>query len=354
MTGITIVGGGIAGLALAAALDPRRFDVTVHEQRPGLPDAGTSLAMWPEARAALEEVGAYAALRGMPGIDRFPILTTGGRRLLELTVPPGLLVSRGDLLGALDAAVPASVRRVTGRVEVADDDPDGILVGADGAHSVVRPLVDPEHAEARLSPYLAVRGVVPVRLPLTDCGEHWGRGVLFGASPHPFGTNWYVAFRSDLGPRRIDVAEALGVARERLAGAGAVAISPVLDAAEVATTLAQRIWTTGPLRSFARGRAVLIGDAAHAMTPNLGRGACESLVDAVTLARLLAERPTEEALAAYDASRRPATQRLQSRAETAMRVALAERLQPARDGLAALVGRVVPSARPRAVAPASA
>lgn len=349
MVEVTIVGGGIAGLALAAALDPGSFDVTVHEQRQDLPEAGTSLAIWPEARAALEDIGAYEALRGMPGIDRFPILTTRGRRLVELTVPPGLLVSRGELLRALDAAVPASVQRATGRVEVAPEEPEGIVVGADGAHSVVRPLVDPTHADARLSPYLAVRGVVPQRLPAQYYGEHWGRGVLFGASPHPTGTNWYVSFRSDLGPRGVDVAEALGLARERLAEARAAAVAPVLNAAEVGTTLAQRIWTVGPLRTFARGRAVLIGDAAHAMTPNLGRGACESLVDAVTLARLLSGLPVADALAAYDAARRRTTQRLQRRAEMAMRVALAEQTQPVRDALTGLVGRTVPSARPREV-----
>jgi 2-polyprenyl-6-methoxyphenol hydroxylase-like FAD-dependent oxidoreductase len=348
MTRITIIGGGIAGLALAAALDSAKFDVTVHEQRPVLPDGGTSLAIWPEARAALEEIGAYAALRGMPGIDRFPILTVDGRRLVELTVAEGLLVARGELLRALDAAVPTSVRRVTGRVEtdVLNHDADTVLVGADGVHSVVRPLIDPARAEARVTPFLAIRGVVPLRLPVHEHGEHWGRGLLFGASPHPDGTNWYVSFRSDLGPRRVDTSEALALARDRLAAATAPAVAPVLAAATPATTLAQRIWTTAP-QTFIRGRAVLIGDAAHAMTPNLGRGACESLVDAVTLARLLSERPVDEALTAYNRKRRRPVRGLQRRAKTAMRVALADRTQPARDALVGLVGRLVPAARPR-------
>ncbi|MEP9384876.1 FAD-dependent monooxygenase [Nocardioides cheoyonin] len=352
MTRISIVGGGIAGLTLAAALDPERFEVTVHEQRPDLPDAGTTLAMWPEARTALESIGAYDALRGMPGIERFPILTTSGRRLLELSVPPGLLVSRGELLRALDAAIPASVRRMTGRVGDTSCDLADVLVGADGVHSVVRALIDPAKAHAHLTPYLAVRGVVPVELPASDYGEHWGRGVLFGTSPQPPGTNWYVAFRSELGPDRVDAAEALELAREKLSGARAAAIAPVLGAAEETTTLAQRIWTVGRLRTFARGRAVLVGDAAHAMCPNLGRGACESIVDAVTLARLLAEQPIEEALTAYDTARRRPTQQVQRRAETAMRISLAERIQPIRDALAGATGRIVPAARPRPAFPA--
>lgn len=63
MHGITIVGGGIAGLALAATLDPGRFHVTVHEQRNTLPTVETSLAMWPEARQALETVGILPEIR---------------------------------------------------------------------------------------------------------------------------------------------------------------------------------------------------------------------------------------------------------------------------------------------------
>jgi len=76
-TRIRIVGGGIAGLALAASLDPERFDVTLVEQRSHLPDVRTILAMWPEAVDALERLGVADRLRGIsPSIDRFPILRT--------------------------------------------------------------------------------------------------------------------------------------------------------------------------------------------------------------------------------------------------------------------------------------
>ena len=63
MDAITIVGGGIAGLALAATLDPDRFDVTVHEQRNVFPAVETSRAMWPQAQRALDSVGILPEIR---------------------------------------------------------------------------------------------------------------------------------------------------------------------------------------------------------------------------------------------------------------------------------------------------
>jgi 2-polyprenyl-6-methoxyphenol hydroxylase-like FAD-dependent oxidoreductase len=82
-----------------------------------------------------------------------------------------------------------------------------------------------------------------------------------------------------------------------------------------------------------------VGDAAHAMTPNLGRGACEALVDAVALADLLNSRPIDEALRAYDRDRVLRTQALRAASRALMVVALAGPAQPARDLLVRALGR---------------
>lgn len=80
------------------------------------------------------------------------------------------------------------------------------------------------------------------------------------------------------------------------------------------------------------GRAVLIGDAAHAMTPDLGRGACEALVSAATLTRHLTTTvDSDAALAAYDRERRRPTQRLQAMSYRMGRLAHARRLTGLRD-----------------------
>jgi 2-polyprenyl-6-methoxyphenol hydroxylase-like FAD-dependent oxidoreductase len=347
MEKVDIIGGGIAGLALAARLDPERFDVTIHEQRPELPTVGTTLAMWAGAQAALSELGlldtfkaegarlASGALREPSGD---PMLSMQGNVLRG--------VSRPALLRMLDSAVPSSVNRVTGKVAELPV-PDGLLVGADGVHSMVRRTAWGPRTEARPTPFLAVRGVIPSIPSPSDVGEYWGSGTLFGLAPTGSGTNWYASFRSSLGPDHVDLEEALTLTRHIFQDYSP-AVLQVLHEATPQTSLAQRIWTIPPLASYTQGRIVLLGDAAHAMTPNLGRGACEALVDAVTLGRLLNELPRKEALKAYNKKRILPTQQLRIASSMMGHVALADTLHPLRDLLLKNAGKRLAARREKA------
>ncbi|WP_261399498.1 FAD-dependent monooxygenase [Streptomyces misionensis] len=88
----------------------------------------------------------------------------------------------------------------------------------------------------------------------------------------------------------------------------------LLAAASEDAVMRHDIYELPPLDTFVRGRCVLLGDAAHAMTPNLGQGANQALEDAVTLAALLAAHPdTDCALARYDRERRPRTRMIARR-----------------------------------------
>ena len=338
METITIVGGGIAGLALAAALDAGRFDVTVYEKRPELPGVGNALGMWPNAQRALARLGILDQARAVS-----PVLGSGSVRNAQgepwITVDAGDMfgISRADLLQLLDAAVPASVHRITGQIRELPTD-GALVVGADGVHSVVRSKAWGPGTDARLTPYLALRGTLPTPVAPDEVGEYWGRGDLFGMAAARGGSFWYASYRSGLGPYGIDVPLVLEQARKRYAG-HAPSIRRALATATPEACLVQRLWTVPHLHSYVRGRAVLIGDAAHAMMPTLGRGACESLVDAVTLADLLNTLPENQALRAFDIRRRLRTRAVSLASSALGRVALADRGQPLRDRLLNLARR---------------
>ncbi|MET3919491.1 FAD-dependent monooxygenase [Arthrobacter sp. UYEF20] len=343
MDALSVVGGGIAGLALAAHLDPGRFHVTVHERREGPPPVETSLAMWPEAQLALDALGILPAVRAAgSGFGGMALRDGSGNVFFQAQAPGVIGVSRADLLRLLDAAVPGSVVRAYG--PVASLPQSGLVVGADGVHSVVHRAVWGERSRARLSPYLALRGIIDEPVPPGAGGEYWGRGQLFGITPASRGrTYWYASFRSELGPGGIDVDEALAATRARFSSQIA-GVDRVLAAATPGETLAQRIWTVPYPGRYARDGAVLVGDAAHGMTPNLGRGACEALIDAVTLADLLNSRPLPEALQAYNRRRLLRSQAMRVASSAMTRLALADRAQPLRDGLLRLAGRCRQSA----------
>lgn len=330
MEAITIIGGGIAGLALAARLDPDRFEVTIHEQLPGPPPVESSLAMWPEAQQALDAVGILPAIRAAGSrFEGMALRDVAGEVWIRAQVAGVIGVSRADLLRHLDAAVPESVTRVFGAVTSLPE--SGLLVGADGVHSVVRRAHWGPRSMERLSHYLALRGILNEPVPADAGGEYWGRGELFGIAPASRNrTYWYASYLSDLGPSGIDVAGALDLTRERFSGK-APGISRVLSAATPERTLAQRIWTVPALGRYAREGAVLVGDAAHGMTANLGRGACEALIDAVTLGELLNSRPLPEALKTYNRRRLLRTQALRLASSAMTRLVLAETAQPLRD-----------------------
>ncbi|MBT2584361.1 FAD-dependent monooxygenase [Arthrobacter sp. ISL-95] len=347
MEKVDIIGGGIAGLALAGILDPGRFDVTIHEQRPELPTVGTTLAMWPAAQQALSELGILGAVRSRGAMIKAGALRRpSGEPLLSMEGKGLLGVSRPELLRLLDMAVPRSVRREMGRVDHLPG-AAGLTVGADGVNSIVRRNIRGRQSSAKPTPFLAVRGVIPGTPLPQDIGEYWGRGQIFGLAPAGGGSNWYASFRSDLGSERIEVAEALEVTRSRYANHSR-AVQDVLATATPENSLAQRIWISPPLARYAQGNAVLVGDAAHAMTPNLGRGACEALIDAVTLGKLLNELPKEKALAAYGRKRVMRTQLLRIASSLMGSVALAQGAQPLRDVLLKQVGKRVSGARERA------
>lgn len=289
MAHITIVGGGVAGLTLAATLDPARFEVTLIERYPGRETVPTAFGIWPFALRALEQIDLADSLREQGLLLTSGVITGDStRRSRSFTQREAntWLITRPGLLALLEQAVPDTVRRVHARIEAPAELDGDLVVAADGARSVVRREVWGD--EPRDTGVVAIRGALPVPpdLPPDQMHEYWGEGMLFGVGPNPMaggtGTNWYASTR-----RPEESSEAALDWGRRAYGGFPDLVRATLAAARPEDTLVNTILESRRPSRLVRDRYVLVGDAAHAMSPNLGRGAGESLVDAVMLGQAL-------------------------------------------------------------------
>lgn len=326
MPTITVVGGGVAGLTLAATLDPTTYDVTLVERQPGRRTVPTVFGIWPFALDALERIKLAEPVRdGGYALTSAVITADSARRPVTMSRQGATMwaITRPALLAVLDGAVPDTVARVQSHVTDATALDGDLVVAADGARSVVRRQAWGD--EPRDTGIVAIRGVAPTppSMPLDQMREFWGEGMLFGTGPnrlpHGMGTNWYAsARRGEEAP-----AAALAWAREAYAGWPAL-VRETLAAADPEQMVVNTILESRRPRSLVHGRFVLVGDAAHAMSPNLGRGACEAMVDAIVLGEALNEHGPDGVRRYARARLRPG-QRTRTAAAAARRLALSPR-----------------------------
>ncbi|MFD7261893.1 FAD-dependent oxidoreductase [Streptomyces sp. NPDC059874] len=313
-----VVGAGVGGLATAIGLRRAGWEVTVLERRTALERYGTAFGIHPTAQSALDRLGLGDALRARAvpyreGRIRRPDGTVLAalplERIERKAGRPELLVSRPHLIDALLAELDrlGGTKIEYGRplaAEAAVQPGVDLLVGADGINSAVRTAHFGSRSRPRHIGTVAWIGTAGFETGVY--GETWGAGRFFGMTPvEPGRTNWYAT-----------VPEATTADELRDAFAGWHDPVPrVLAETDPSTWIRYEMRHLYPaLPAFtAAGRVALVGDAAHAMTPNLGQGACTALLDAEALTRAVAERGPAGlpgALRAYGAERRRSAQRV--------------------------------------------
>ncbi len=328
-----ISGAGIAGLSLAPRLRQRGMTPVVVERSPRLRDGGYMLGLSDPGLDAAERMGVADALRAARHMPRRLVYVDGDGRERFVIDGPALdrLVGerrfnllRGDIERALYERVCDEVEvRFGASVESIEEGRDGVgvrlgdgaeigcdlVVGADGLHSRVRALrFGPEERfvrplGARMAAFLLDRAAFPDAEPgasysLTEVGR--------AAALAPVSEDRLVAFfiwRTDGRPRLGAVEEEL---RHAFAGAG-WHVPALLDRLRAVQDVYFDEVAQVVMLRWSDGHAVLLGDAASAVSLIAGKGATLAMAGAVVLADALADRPgaIDEALAAYEGRLRP-------------------------------------------------
>ncbi|WP_350276419.1 FAD-dependent monooxygenase [Kribbella sp. HUAS MG21] len=319
-----IVGAGLGGLATAIALRRRGWGITVFERAPELAEVGAGISLWPNAVRALDLLGVGDEVRAVGGIEAAAgFRDAAGRRLFRSDIAAidelygqTLMIRRPALLDILKAAVPSDAVTLDTEVAVTGDRPtityDGrehtadLVVGADGIHSTVRSRLWPTAKRPEYAGYTTWRFITPPLHLDAEASESWGRGERVGIFPLADGSIYSYLTAST--PPGITYADDLTELRRRF-GHWHDPIPAMLDSVTNDDVLHHDIYSLPPLPSYVSGRAALIGDAAHAMTPDFGQGGGTALEDAVELAEALDANPdVESGLRDYDVRRRRRTQ----------------------------------------------
>jgi salicylate hydroxylase len=333
---IAIVGAGYGGAAAAKALSLLGADVKVYEQAPQMGEVGAGIGLRPATMARFRQWGIFDAIAKVSSAsDYFEILSATGGPIMKDTWPEfgeekhTYLIHRRDFIEALLGVLPEGMVQLGHRLETIEDKggrsvltfANGVtaeadlVVGADGIKSSVReqlfsdkgPVFSGEHAyrvvisaddahgmvtDDNLRMYIG-KGTKVYLLPL----RHRNQMSFDITALNPDGTWAPTITREDLlktvegfDERIVDITRGLD-----------------MDAVNI-----RAVYDIDPVDSWHTDSVVLMGDAAHSMLHHQGQGANSAIEDAGALADALAQADSvKEALALFQATRKPVTDELQ-------------------------------------------
>ena len=333
---IAIVGAGYGGAAAAKALSLLGADVKVYEQAPQMGEVGAGIGLRPATMARFRQWGIFDAIAKVSSAsDYFEILTATGEPIMKDTWPEfgeekqTYLIHRRDFIEALLGVLPEGMVQLGHRLETIEDKGDrsvltfangetveaDLVVGADGIKSAVReqlfsdkgPVFSGEHAyrvvisaddahgmvvDDNLRMYMG-RGTKVYLLPL----RHRNQMSFDITALNPDGT-WAPTITKE------ELLKTVEGFDERI-----VSIARDLD---MDTVNIRAVYDIDPVDSWHTDSVVLMGDAAHSMLHHQGQGANSAIEDAGALADALAQADSvKEALALFQATRKPVTDELQ-------------------------------------------
>jgi len=321
-----VIGGGIGGLTVGLALRKVGIDAQVYERAPVLREVGAGIGLSDMAVRILDTLGLGDLLR-----SRSLLGIQGGLKNAKgdvLFVIPAdefaeqlgsvAVLHRAELLGLLMQEIEPGRLHLGWEWIGFEQDRNGVtalfangetargdvLIGADGMKSAVRSRLIGLHTP-RYAGYTAWRTVVESDRSGLNIIETWGRGRRFGIVPMSRGRIYWFATKNTPEGERDPEGDSKQTLLKLFRG-WHEPVEALIEAATEGSILRNDIYDLSPLRRWVDNRVALLGDAAHAMTPNLGQGACQAIEDGAVLAACLSKSSRiDSALLEYQRRRVP-------------------------------------------------
>lgn len=310
---IAIIGAGMGGLTTGIALKKFGHRVTIYEQTEQILPVGAAISLWSNGVKCLNYLGLtdqvarlggqmdhLAYVDGLTGdvmtqFSLYPLIEEVGQRPYPVSRAElqNMLMDefgRQDIkLGKKMLSLAEHNDRVTVRFADGTEIQTELLVGADGTHSLTRAYVLGDQVERRYAGYVNWNGLVEISSDLAPA-DQWTTFVGEGkrASLMPISDNRFYFF--------FDVPLPVGLENDRnqykkklkeYFQNWCAPVQSLIDAMNEQQTNRVEIHDIEPFTDFYKGRVVIVGDAAHSTTPDIGQGGCQAMEDAIYLARAL-------------------------------------------------------------------
>lgn len=310
---IAIVGAGMGGLTAGIALKKFGHQVTIYEQAAEILPVGAAISLWSNGVKCLNYLGLTEQIQTLGGemeslayidglndqtmtqFDLTPLYKEVGQRAYP--------VARADLQQLLmETFGLENIKLGMKMTEIEDQSEyvnihfaDGsqikadLLIGADGTHSITRKFVLDHQVERRYAGYVNWNGLVQIDEKIAPA-QQWTTYVGEGkrVSLMPVAQNrFYFFFDVPIESGLPNQREQYKAELKKYFKDWCAPVHQLIDCLDEQKTNRVEIHDIEPFMNFYKGRVVLLGDAAHSTTPDIGQGGCQAMEDAIYLARAL-------------------------------------------------------------------
>lgn len=315
---IAIIGAGIGGLTAGALLQEQGHEVTIFEKKSNISEISAGIGI---GYNVLKKLGTHDLAKGIKNagqnLSAMNVFDTKGRMLTAAKLKEGTLnvtLARQTLIELIHSYVQPNSIMTNYEVTKVDNHEQDVMIhfskhasqtfdlciGADGIHSTIRQTVNPG-AKVLYQGYTYFRGLVE-EADLKNretADEYWGTRGRVGIVPLINNqTYWFITINAAEKDAKYSTFEKPHL--QAYFNNYPNEVRQILDKQSETGIIQHDMYDMKPLKTFVYGRTLLLGDAAHATTPNMGQGAGQAMEDAIVLANCLAEYNVNKALTRYD------------------------------------------------------